>query len=501
MNRTPILLLFVVCFSTLPLTAADDPPISEATEACLICHEAIHPGIVSSWRASRHSKITPGEAMEVEGLARKVSSEEVPQEQTGVVVGCAECHTLRPGEHADTFEHNDYRVHIVVSPKDCAVCHAVEAEEYAGNIMSHAYANLKDNALYQDLERHIIGVPVFSEDKLSFQDPDPQTEAQGCLYCHGTKLQVTGTEVRETDLGEMSFPVIAGWPNQGVGRVNLDGSLGSCSACHTRHDFSIATARKPYTCKECHIGPDVPVYKVYSSSKHGNIFHSHEQGWNFTAVPWKIGEDFTAPTCATCHVSLLVDSGGEVVARRTHQMNNRIATRIFGLVYSHAHPKIPDTTVIRNKDGLPLPTALDGTPASEFLIDATEQAKRRQEMKTICLSCHGTSWVEGHFARYDQNHIATNAATLVATRILQEIWNNGYAEGPAAGGSPFDEAIERKWADVWLFYANSIRFASAMAGGGDYAVFADGFYSHSKRLAELHQWLAAQRADEDAPDN
>ena len=55
----------------------------------------------------------------------------------------------------------------------------------------------------------------------------------------------------------------------------------------------------------------------------------------------------------------------------------------------------------------------------------------------------------------------TNAATLVATGILQEIWNNGYALGPAARGSPFDEAIERKWADVWLFYSNSIRFASA----------------------------------------
>lgn len=103
MNRTTILLLFVAGFSTLTLVAADDPAISEATEACLMCHEAIHPGIVSGWRASRHAKITPGEAMAVEGLARKVSSEQVPQEQSGVVVGCAECHTLRPGEQMRTF--------------------------------------------------------------------------------------------------------------------------------------------------------------------------------------------------------------------------------------------------------------------------------------------------------------------------------------------------------------------------------------------------------------
>jgi hypothetical protein len=489
MNRTSILFFLVTMFSALTLMAADPPAVSEATEACLMCHETLHPGIVGSWRESRHSRITPASATAVTGLARKVSSSTVPAEQAGVVVGCAECHMLRPDEHADSFEHNDYRIHIVVSPDDCAVCHSVETEQYAGNIMAHAYANLKGNALYQDLERNLLGMPEYENGKLSFKDPDPEIEAQGCLYCHGTKLEVTGTQTRETDFGEMQFPVIAGWPNQGVGRVNLDGSLGSCSACHTRHDFSIATARKPYTCKECHVGPDVPVYKVYSASKHGNIFHSQEKDWDFNAVPWTVGEDFTAPTCAACHVSLLVDPEGEVIAERTHSMNNRIATRIFGLVYSHAHPKIPDTTVIRNKDGLPLPTALDGTPASEFLIGPEEQARRRAEMKTICRSCHGSSWVDGHFARYDQTHDATNAATLEATRILAEIWENGYATGPAAGGSPFDEAIERRWADIWLFYANSIRFTSAMAGGGDYAVFADGFYSHSKGLAEMHQWL------------
>ena len=44
----------------------------------------------------------------------------------------------------------------------------------------------------------------------------------------------------------------------------------------------------------------------------------------------------------------------------------------------------------------------------------------------------GTSWVRGHFARYEQSHETTNAATLVATRILQEIWSRGLASGPGA---------------------------------------------------------------------
>ena len=489
MRATPFALILATSLIGLPAAAEDPPPVSEATEMCLMCHESLHPGIVAGWRSSRHAAVTPAAATAVAGLARKVSSDDIPETLAAVVVGCAECHTLRPDEHEGVFDHNDYQVHSVVSPGDCAVCHTVEAEQYEGNITSHAHGNLQGNALYQDLERHILGAPVVDDGRLGFAAPDPATEAVGCLYCHGTKLDVTGTETRDTDFGEMNFPIIAGWPNQGVGRINLDGTRGSCSACHTRHTFAIEIARKPYTCKECHIGPDVPVYKVYSASKHGNIYHSKKQEWDFSAVPWTVGQDFTAPTCATCHVSLLVTPDGETVAERTHGMKGRIAWRIFGLVYSHAHPKDPDTTKIVNKDGMPLPTALDGTPASDFLIDAEEQKKRRATMEAVCLSCHGRSWVRGHFERYEKSHETTNAATRTATALLQEAWARGYAQGPAEGGSPFDEAIEHRWADIWLFYANSIRFTAAMAGGGDYAVFADGHYTHAKRIKELQEWL------------
>jgi hypothetical protein len=45
-------------------------------------------------------------------------------------------------------------------------------------------------------------------------------------------------------MGEMQFPVIAGWPNQGgEGSIWTD-SLGSCTACHTRHAFSIEMGEK-----------------------------------------------------------------------------------------------------------------------------------------------------------------------------------------------------------------------------------------------------------------
>ncbi len=210
---------------------------------------------------------------------------------------------------------------------------------------------------------------------------------------------------------------------------------------------------------------------------------------NFTAVPWTVGKDFTAPVCATCHVSLLVDTDGELIAKRTHQMNDRLPWRLFGLIYAHPHPISPDTSVIRNKDGLPLPTDFAGGFADKFLIDKEEQELRKNRLQRICLSCHSTPWVNGHWSRLENTIRETNNETLATTRIMQEIWDLGLADST----NPFDEFIERKWTDSWLMHANTIRFSSAMGGGGDYTVYAEGRYQLSKLVQELEDWLALRK--------
>jgi hypothetical protein len=480
-------LVIILALTLSPISA--EPPISEDTESCLECHTTIHPGIVESWKKSRHAAITPEKAMSVKGLGLKVSSKSIPERLKNQVVGCAECHTLRSKFHKDTFEHNGYDVHIVVSPKDCQTCHSQEAQQFEKNLMSHAYDNLMKNSVYQMLMASINSSQVWDKDVISVKPSNDQTKADACLYCHGTKLEVKGTRTRETDLGEMDFPVIAGWPNQGTGRINLDGSLGACSACHTRHRFSIEMARKPYTCKECHVGPDVPAYKVYSASKHGNIYETHNKEWDFQTVPWTIGKDIKAPTCASCHMSLLVNTEGEVVVERSHEVKDRLPYRIFGLIYAHPHPRQADTTIIKNKDGLPLPTDFAGGFADGYLLDKKEMDKNRGAMQASCLACHDTSWVEGHWNRFLNTIKETNDSILTTTKIMADIWGRDYAAGVGRGSSPFDEFIEKTWCDGWLFYANSIRFSSAMAGGGDYGVFAQGRYYLSKNIREMIDWL------------
>ena len=475
---------FILLFSFSGGALGADSPVSEDSETCIECHASLHPGIVQDWLKSTHAKVSPAQALNKPKLERRISVEKVPERLANGAVGCAECHTMNESTHQDSFEHNDYQVHTVVTPNDCAVCHEAEAQQYQENLMSKARTILLENPVYMDLMTQINGTHRLQDKETTVTPPNADTNADACLYCHGTKVEMKGLRTVDSDMGEMEVPILSGWPNQGVGRLNPDGTTGSCSACHVRHQYSIEMARKPYTCSECHKGPDVPAYAVYQVSKHGNIHSAHNKEWDFRAVPWKVGKDFTAPTCAACHVSLLVGEDDQIVAERTHQMNNRSAWRLFGVPYAHAHPKSPDTSIIRNKAGLPLPTELTGEPASRFLINAEEQQQRRDAMKTICLSCHGNGWVNGHFERLENTIETTNEMTLTSTKILIAAWNRGAAKGLEQNDSIFNEVIERKWTEQWLFHANSARLASAMAGA-DYGVFSNGRWHLSKNIQEM----------------
>lgn len=472
----------VVVLFSLPVAWGED--LSDATKVCISCHFSLHPGIHGDWLKGRHSKIKPSQAMERADLQRRISASSVPRELADFVVGCAECHTLNSHLHEDAFDHNGFRVHTVVSPRDCSVCHPVEVSQFKENLMSHAHENLMGNPLYFALEKGINGLELGKTGILTEREPDEFTRSDSCLACHGTKVLVGPLSSRETPMGPMDFPVLKGWPNQGVGRVNPDGTKGSCTSCHTRHSFSIEVARKPETCSQCHKGPDVPAYAVYSVSKHGNIYASSGRSWNWDEVPWGLGKDFQAPTCATCHVSSITTPEGEELASRSHAMSDRLPWRLFGLIYSHPHPRSPDTKVFRNKSGLALPTELNGEPVEEAVIGREELEKRLSAMKRVCSGCHSGPWIDGHFEKLKKTISDTNRSTWEATQLILSAWEKGYAQRD----NPFDELIEKMWVEQWLFFSNSTRFASAM-GGADYGVFAHGRWDLAKNLRKIWEWL------------
>lgn len=469
------------------------PPMSKETEACIACHNLYTPGIVEDWRRSLHAKTSPSIALKKPEIERRISVKEAPDKFKDVTVGCYECHSLNAEKHTDNFDHMGFKINIVVTPNDCAACHSTEAKEYSGSKKAHAYGNLKKNPVYNMLVETVISKKAVENGRVIQKDTSDFTRQETCFNCHGTEVKVDGMREVETRMGKIKVPNLTNWPNQGVGRINPDGSMGSCTACHPRHSFSIEVARKPYTCAQCHLDPDVPAWNVYKGSKHGKIFFSTQDEWDFNAVPWKLGKDFQAPTCATCHNSLITAPDGKtIIAERTHDFGSRLWVRLFGLIYSHPQPIHGDTSVIRNKDGLPLPTTFTGEPATKYLISADEQLRRKTNFKNICMSCHSTQKITNHFAKLDNTIKEVDSMTLSATLLLLEAWKHNLAEGLPHGKNPFDETIEQMWTRQWLFYGNTIKYASAMGGTG-HASFKNGWWNMSENLQRMKDWIEMKK--------
>jgi hypothetical protein len=468
-------------------TSVNTAALSTETQACIACHLKVTPGLVGDWMDSRHSRTVPAEALKKPRLERRISAASVPDNLKNTAVGCFECHSLNPDKHKDNFQHMGYKINVIVSPNDCNTCHPEEVAQYSGSKKAHAIKNIMKNPVYHTLVQTIDGLKLVKDGKITMKMASEETLRDTCLGCHGSTVEVRGMKKVYTGptWGEIEVPDLTNWPSQGVGRENPDGSIGTCTACHPRHSFSIEIARKPYTCSQCHLDPDVPAWNVYKESKHGNIYSSKKDKWNFSNVPWVVGKDFTAPTCATCHNSLLVSPDGEIIAERTHDFGSRMWVRLFGLIYATPQPKSGNTTIIKNKDGLPLPATFTGEPASEYLITAEEQENRQDAMKKICKSCHSTDWTNGHFAKLDSTIEETNQMTLAATQLMVEAWEKGIEDK----SNPFDEAIEKLWIKQWLFYASSIRYASAMTGAPDYAAFKNGWWELSDTLQKMRNQI------------
>ena len=45
------------------------------------------------------------------------------------------------------------------------------------------------------------------------------------------------------------------------------------------------------------------------------------------------------------------------------------------------------------------------------------------------------------------------------------------------------------WIRQWLFYANSVKYASAMTGASDYAAFKNGWWNLTENLEHMREWI------------
>ena len=255
----------------------------------------------------------------------------------------------------------------------------------------------------------------------------PEAVAGGCRQCHGANVKVLANGKLDTN----------SWPNTGIGRINPDGSKGSCSACHARHSFSKAQAREPQTCGKCHLGPDHPQIEVYRESKHGILYEAFKDRMNMSKDKWVVGKDYTAaPTCATCHMSATPNQPV------THDVGTRLSWTL----------RPPISKKMENAD------------------------KRRSNMKDVCSSCHSEPFVTGFYKQFDNLvGLYDDKFAKPATAIRQELIDKGKLT-PAN----FDEKLDWIYWELWHHEGRRARHGAAMSGP-DYAWW-HGIYDVAKNF-------------------
>lgn len=401
-------LLIIAVMMVLPAMSA-----AEDNDACIECHSGLNvlTGITAEWTESKHA---------------------------GEGISCITCHEAAESE-PDAVQHNGFTISPVVSPRDCAACHENEAEEF--NRSLHSYGALYYEYLFGQeklpyLEGQVEGGFIAAEGR----EINHAATLRGCQACHGTNM--TGKTTAD-------FTV---WPNNGIGRINPDGSIGSCASCHTRHTFSIAEARRPETCGQCHMGPDHPQIEMYQESKHGNIYAAEEGTWNWDAEDWKAGIDYRAPTCAGCHMS----SAPGVPA--THDVSSRLSWEL-------------EPPISRHTDN----TAND---LGYSISDGSTWQQKRDRMKTVCRQCHSSTWVNNYYTQADIAVELYNRHYTEAKMLVDGLYNDGLITAAS-----FDEPIEFKLYEMWHHEGRRARMGAFMMAP-DYVQW-HGFYEMLKDQVEI----------------
>ncbi len=417
-----------------------EPMITRDNRKCVECHRQSSPALVMEWEYSHHA---------------------------GDGVGCIDCHSAEEGE-PDAWLHEGEYVSALVTPKDCARCHEKEWEEFSRS--HHARAGEILASLDNVLAEKAAGMPGNIADAVN-----------GCWQCHGSIVKFKRDENGEIlTTGGEGRPVLDPdtWPNSGMGRLNPDGSKGSCHACHSRHAFEAKLSRAPENCGKCHMGPDHPQIEVYNESKHGIAFYANRDRMALDKRgEWVLGRDYSAaPTCATCHISSYMTPGGQYRAS-SHDVGERISwtlrpvisTKLNLIIYEDGYKEdYPDTRT--------LPQVGEQVVTEEKVLENEQLVtrevprrvaeirtwqQRRQLMKGACLNCHSATYVDNFYKQFDDLVVLYNEKfARPAKRLMDEL----LADGVLNPNAPFEHDVQWVFWELWHHEGRRARHGASMMG-------------------------------------
>jgi len=391
---------------------------TEEAAKCIECHAKKTPGIVADWKAS--SMASAG-------------------------ISCYDCHVVEAtspmASQCSGLKGTSIMISPMVSSKTCARCHPTEVDEF----LKSGHADLSRAAVYDKKKAggKLVALQVKNEGAgfLGVEEGTLVNHASrtgGCNMCHGSVVEV----------GPDHKPIKSTWPG-GVGTLYPDGSVGTCTVCHTRHKFSVAEARKPEACASCHLGPDHPDIEIYTESKHGQIYAAHGDEWKWDSAPgtWQPG-DYTAPTCATCHISGI----GEL--ETTHNVNDRLKWDLM-------HKRSELRSGARG----------DGVKGDKL-------------MRKVCINCHGPSHTDATMQTLDSAVALYNTYWDEAVKMKKDLAAKGLLKKDA-----WKDGYQELMYYLWHHTGRRARQGSAM-NGPDYAHWHGFFqvFQVMKDMQDIYNW-------------
>jgi hydroxylamine dehydrogenase len=375
-------------------TEQPNQALVRATGKCAECHSRLQYSIVHEYEMSRHA-------------------------EKGVT--CLDCH--QPATNQQGRDHNGFTITAQMTAGNCRNCH---------------------EQIYQEFQRSrhaaVSWAAVYGAEGLS-----PEQVAFAEKYQPGYANRPAHPFVK---LEGMSAMVSGCAQCHSVGRPNSDGTIGTCTACHTRHTSSVEIARLPRTCAQCHMGPDHSQIEIYEESRHGVLFEAQRDQLNLKAAPASLTtRDMFVPTCATCHMSGI--NGLKV----THDPSERLS-------YYLADP------VSKQRPNYALAQA---------------------NMKQVCSQCHASALVNRVYEQAEKVLADTNEKVQAAKDIV-----DGLRKENLLTGQPFSTPVDFIYFDLWHYDGRTSKHGAFM-GGADFVQW-HGNYPMLSKTVQLRTMAEEMRA-------
>ncbi len=371
------------------------PEFVRATGKCAECHSRETPAIVHMYEMSVHAS-------------------------KGVT--CLDCH--QPVDGQEPLAHSGFTLAAEMTALNCRQCHQTEYEEFLRSRHAApafaAVAGAKDftEAQIVAAEKYHPGAVRRPANALAIREGEGVLDL-GCVACHS------------------------------IGKPNSDGSIGSCTQCHSRHAASVALARQPETCGQCHMGPDHSQLEIFNESKHGILWAHYKSRMNLNVAAKSLTtRDIPVPSCSTCHMSGLEEQ------HVTHDVTERLSWWLFAPVSKKR------------------PTYDTG----------------QSNMQDICLTCHASSQVDDFYEDAEIVVHSTNQKVQAALDLVKALRDEGHLTP-----EPFDEPIDFLIFDLWHYSGRTAKHGAFM-GGADFVQW-HGNYELLLKMTELEAMAAELRGE------